>query len=69
MLPLQDHDKCKKVQLREIENLQLLKVLEHSEPTLMFIFAWGQAKLLIWGILITAKYELFFIMKIELKYL
>ena len=37
MLPLQDHDKCKKVQLREFEKLQLLKVLEHSKPAL-FLF-------------------------------
>ena len=38
MLPLQDHGKCKKVQLREFEKMQLLKVLEHLKPTLFFIF-------------------------------
>jgi len=56
MLPLQNHGKRKKVQLREFEKLQLLKVLEHIEPPFIFIFAWGQAKFLIWGILIIAKY-------------
>ena len=64
MLSMQDHDKCKKVQLKEFEKLQLLKVLEHSEPALIFVFARGQAKFLIWGILIIAKYELFFMIKI-----
>jgi len=37
MLSLQGHDKCKKVQLREFEKQQLLKVLEHSEPA-SFLF-------------------------------
>jgi len=69
MLPLQDHGKCMKVEQREFKKLQLLKVLEHSEPALNFIFAWGQAKFLILEILITAKYELFFIIKISLKLL
>jgi len=37
MLPFQDHCQMQ-VQLREFEKLQLLKMLEHLEPALIFIF-------------------------------
>ena len=59
-----ENGKWKKVQLRKFAKLHLLKVLEQSEPALIFVFARGQTKFLIWGILITVKYELFFIIKI-----
>ena len=64
MLSLQDHGKCKKVQLMEFEKLQLFKVLEHSEPALNFNFCLRTSKVFNLGILIIAKYELFFILKI-----
>jgi len=67
MLPLQDHGKCKKAQLREFEKIATIESVGAFRPTLIFIFAWGQAKFLIWGILINVKYELFFIIKITLK--
>ena len=54
VLPLRDYDKCKKDQLKELENFQLLKVLEHSEPAFILICLWT-SKVLIWGILITTK--------------
>jgi len=58
VLSLWDHDKYRKDQLKESEKMQPFTMLKNSEPAFILIFL-GTSKVLIWGILITAKWLYF----------